>query len=183
MGMTKVVDVIAKLQEKNKNPRKVCNNGEINEIVKALLEDGEYIAENTKIKKGEWLTEGVQLSAEFKKEVAALLKQLGLNGQEAAAALENFTISKKFAEVISKTASHANHLYMHKVGKGVRFWGVSDVDQTIFARKISEKVRETPVPNTKGADGKPEKKKYKYAEHTKLVTRTTINPTMRELLQ
>lgn len=182
---TKIVavdDVIQRLKEKNPSPRKVFNKSELTSIVEALLSDPNYVAKNTKVKKGEFITEDRFLGKEFKKAVADILKQLGLNSNEALAALENYKVPKSLAAVVIDAVHHADHLYMDKVGKAVKFFGVGDVEQTFFMRDFDERVRRSHVPNQKDGSGRPMIKNIKFKKHRKIAMKSRYNPKVKDLL-
>jgi len=178
-----VEDTIKKLQEKNPSPRKVFNKTELTAIVEAVLSDPNYVAQNIKIKKGQFITEDRRLSAEFKKALAEILKHLGLNSNEALSALENYKVPKSLASVVIDAVHHADHLYMDKVGKAVKFFGVSDVDQTFFMRDFEERTRRSHVPNQKDANGNPVVRNIKFNKHRKIATKSRYNPSIKMLLK
>jgi sulfur carrier protein ThiS len=177
-----VNETIDKLKEKNPSPRKVYNKAELTQIVEAVLSDKDYVAQNTKIKKGEFIKEDRHLSKEFKKALAEILKQLGLNSSEALAAVEEYKVPKSLAAVMVDAVHHADFLYMDKIGKAVKFHGSGDVDQTFFMRDFDERVRRSHVPNQKDGEGKPVVKDVKFKKHRKIATKSRYNPTIKDLL-
>jgi len=178
-----VQDAIQRLKEKNPSPRKVYNKSELTLLVEAVLSDKQYVAQNIKVKKGEFITEDRRLGEEFKEAIAEILKQVGLNSNEALAALENYKVPKKLAAVVIDAVHHADHLYMDKIGKGVKFYGVGDVDQTFFMRDFEERTRRSHVPNQKGKDGAPVIKNIKFKEHRKISVKSRYNPKIKDLLK
>jgi sulfur carrier protein ThiS len=182
LKVVSVNETIAKLVEKNPSPRKVFNKAELTTLVEAILSDKDYVAQNTKIKKGEFITEDRRLSAEFKKALAEILKQLGLNSSEALAAVDEYKVPKSMAAVMVDAVHHADFLYMDKVGKAVKFHGTGDVDQTFFMREFEERTRRSHVPNQKDAAGNPVVKDVKFKKHRKISTKSRYNPKVKDLL-
>ena len=180
MGKLTVQETIQKLKEKNPNPRLIYNGAELTTLVQAILSDPDYVAKNTKIKGGKFITEDRHLAGEFKKALVDLVKQLGLNAKEAEAAVENYRVPKSLAAAVVDAVRHGAHLYMKDIGKGVNFLGEGDTKQTIFYRTVDEKTHRIP----QSRDGKGQgHSKVKVAPHSRLSIKTKINPSLKTLLK
>lgn len=179
-----VKDTLSKLKESNPNPRRLYNRNELTALVQALMTDDDYTAENTKIKSGEFVTEERHLAKEVKKALVDLLKQIGLSAAEAQAAVEEYKVPKALAAAAIDTVHHADFLYMAEVGKGVKFLGKTDVDQTFFLRDVEARTRQYRVPA--GKDGTPRTSEYKsqkVAAHQRIHSKARLNPKLKELLK
>jgi hypothetical protein len=175
-----VKETVAKLKEKNPNPRRIYNKSELTLLVQALLSDPEYVAKNTKVKSGKFITEDRTLASEFKKALVDIVKQLGLNAKEAEAAVESYKVPKSLASSIIDAVNHGSFIYMKDIGKGINFIGESDAVQTIFFRKVEEKSHRIP----KSRDGKePAHSKVKVKSHQRMAIKTKVNPSHKTLLK
>jgi hypothetical protein len=175
-----VAETISKLKEKNPNPRRIYNKAELTLLVQAMLNDSEYVALNTKVKAGIFITEERRLAGEFKKALVDLVKQLGLNSDEAKAIVAEYKVPRALAASIIDAVAHASFVYMKDVGKGINLIGESDVQQTIFFRQVGDKSHRIP----KTRDGKdPAHSKVKVASHRRLAMKTKVNPIHKQLLK
>ena len=179
MSKITVKETIQKLQEKNVKPRKIFNKAELTAIVQAIMCDSEYVTKNTKIKQGQFVNDDHSFTAEFKKALADILKQFGLNSKEAAGVIEDYHIPKSFAGAMVDIVHHADHLYMNDIGKGIRFIGPSDTIQTFFARTVDD--REHRIPDIK-KDGVGAHSKVRISGHKRISVKTKVNPTLKMLL-
>lgn len=182
MSTTKltVAETVAKLKEKNPNPRKIFNKAELTQLVQAVLVDPDYAAKFLKVKGGQFITEDRKIADEFKKGLIDLVKQLGLSTKEAEAAVENYRVPKALASAIVDAVNHADHLYMKEVGKGVTLLGDGDAQQTLYYREVGEKTHHIP----KKKDGTPsEYSSVRVKSHGRLAMKTRVNPSKKELLK
>lgn len=174
-----VKSTISELKEKNAKPKHMYNKAELSRLVLAMMNDEEYITENTKIKSGEFIVEQRQLSADFKKALVDVLKAVGLKGAEAEELVKTYKIPKSLAAAVIDVVHACDFLYMNEVGKGIRFIGAGDSVQTMYMRKVGERTHRIPK-----KDG--ESSKYsgvKIGKHVKLDFKTKINPAFKALLQ
>jgi len=175
-----VQETLAKLKEKNPSPRRIYNKSELTLLVQALLSDPDYVAKNTKIKGGKFITEDRHIIGEFRKSLIDLVKQLGLNAKEAEAAIANYKVPKSMASAVIDAVNHGSFLYMKEIGKGVSFIGESDVIQTAFFRPTGQKSHR--IPQRK--DGKPlTHTKVGVAEHSRMSWKSRVNPDLKTLLK
>ena len=176
-----VKDTILKLKEKNPSPKKMYNKSELTEIVLALMNDAEYVAKNTKIKSGAFITEDRHLADDFRKALIDVLKGVGLKQAEAEEIATAYKIPKSLAGSIIDLVHAGDFLYMSEVGKGIKFIGESDVEQTMYLRGMNERSHRIPQTGLNGA--KSDYSSVKVAPHARIALKTKVNPSFRKLLK
>jgi len=176
-----VKDSIKQLREKNPKPSRRYTQSELVYLVQALLQDTEYRAQHTQIKKGEPFTSELNLNEQWQKGLADILRQVGLSKAEAAEQAAKLTVPKSLAEAIVNAVRHGSWLYMSDIKKGMKFMGSSDVDQTFYLRTIGTKQHRIPADK----DGKPRAHKaVEIGSHDRLAVKTRlINPNLKKLIK